>query len=327
MQPVLVTGGAGYIGSHTVQALARSQIPVIVLDNLSSGHREAVCVPHFYQGDIADSRLVEHIIKEHGIRSVIHFAARSLVGESFVKPEYYFRENTIKSFAFFDTAIKNGVKNVVFSSTAAVYGAPGYQPIVEETVLSPINPYGASKRMIEEYLEWQGRTHDVRWVTLRYFNAAGASLDCSLGEDHHPETHLIPLVMQTLLGMRDKIALYGSDYPTIDGSCIRDYVHVVDLAEAHVAALNALENGLEKGVFNVGTGKGLSVLEIIKKSSGVAGRRLKIDYEDRRQGDPPVLIADSTSIQKTLGWKPQYSDLETILVSAWNWHSSHPSGF
>lgn len=266
-------------------------------------------------------------LQKHQIKSVIHFAAKSLVAESFAKPEVYFYENTVKSFVFFETAMKAGVKHIVFSSTAAVYGVPPNIPIREETMLAPINPYGDSKRMIEKYLEWMGKVHGIRWVALRYFNAAGASLDGSLGEDHRPETHLIPLVMQTALGSREKLAVYGTDYPTSDGTCIRDYVHVTDLANAHILALHALEHGLQSSVFNVGTGKGYSVMEIIRKSEAVTGHTLPLEYKERRAGDPPVLVADSALIKRVLGWEPRYSDLETILSSAWRWHSTHPDGF
>ncbi|GEA17101.1 UDP-glucose 4-epimerase GalE [Moorella sp. E306M] len=327
MKPVLVTGGAGYIGSHTVQELIKDGALVVVLDNLSTGHLDAVHARHFYEGDIADTALVEHIIKEHGIKSVIHFAAKSLVGESLAKPELYFYENTVKSFMFFEAAVKAGVKHIVFSSTAAVYGIPPDIPIREETMLAPINPYGDSKRMIEKYLEWMGKVHSINWVALRYFNAAGASLDGSLGEDHRPETHLIPLVLQTALGLREKLAVFGTDYKTADGTCIRDYVHVVDLANAHILALQALEHGLQSGIFNVGTGKGYSVREIIAKSQALTGYKIAVEYGERRAGDPPVLVADSAAIKGILGWEPGYSDLETILSSAWHWHSTHPKGY
>ncbi|MEN6463411.1 MAG: UDP-glucose 4-epimerase GalE [Syntrophomonas sp.] len=326
-KPILVTGGAGYIGSHTVQDLIRTGASVVVLDNLSTGHREAVQTEHFYQGDIADTALVQHIIKEHLIQSVIHFAAKSLVGESFAHPELYFYENTVKSFVFLETIMKTGVKHVVFSSSAAVYGIPPNIHIPEETRLAPINPYGASKRMIEEYLEWMGKVHGLGWATLRYFNAAGASIDGSLGEDHKNETHLIPLVMQTTLGRQENLSVFGTDYATPDGTCIRDYVHVIDLANAHILALNALENGMPGRAFNVGTGNGASVMEIIKASEKITGHTLAVKYEERRAGDPPILVADSTLIKGMMGWEPKYSNLETILASAWFWHSTHPDGY
>lgn len=327
MNPILVTGGAGYIGSHTVQELEKQGNQVIVLDNLSTGHRDAAPAEYFYKGDIADSVLVEKIIKKHHIKSVIHFAAKSLVGESLTHPEMYFYHNTVKSFAFFEAAVKAGVRQIVFSSTAAVYGIPDSMPIKENAVLAPINPYGASKRMIEEYLEWLGKVHNIGWVALRYFNAAGAALDGSRGEDHQPETHLIPLVLQTALGTRGKISVYGTDYPTRDGSCIRDYIHVLDLASAHILALRALEKGFRGGVFNVGTGKGLSVLEIVKATEVLTGERLAVEYTDRRAGDPPILVADCESIKNVLGWHPEHSDLKIILSSAWHWHKEHPRGY
>ena len=327
MKPVLVTGGAGYIGSHTVQELNQEGVSVVVLDNLTTGHRDAVRAQHFYEGDIANIALVQHIIKKHQIQSLIHFAAKSLVSESLAKPELYFYENTVKSFMFLEAVMKAGVKHVVFSSTAAVYGIPKNIPIREETMLAPINPYGASKHMIEEYLEWMGKVHGIGWVALRYFNAAGASLDGSLGEDHRPETHLIPLVLQTALGLREKLSVFGADYPTSDGTCIRDYVHVMDLANAHILALRALEHGLPSKIFNVGTGKGVSVMEIIKESEAITGSTLAVEYEERRVGDPHILVADNTAIKAAVGWEPRYSDLESILSSAWHWHSSHPNGY
>ncbi len=327
MKPVLVTGGAGYIGSHTAQELIKEGVLVVVLDNLTTGHREAVRAHHFYEGDIADAALVEHIIKKHQIQSIIHFAAKSLVGESFAKPEIYFYENTVKSFMFFEAATKAGVKYIVFSSTAAVYGIPRYIPIREEAILSPINPYGESKRMIEKYLEWMGKVHGIRWVGLRYFNAAGASLDGGLGEDHRPETHLIPLVLQTDLGLREKLSVFGTDYATSDGTCIRDYVHVIDLANAHILALRSLEHGLQSNIFNLGTGKGSSVTEIIEKTKALTGHTFSVEYEERRAGDPPILVADSAVAKSIMGWKPIYSNLETILSSAWRWHNTHPNGY
>ncbi|MDD3364530.1 MAG: UDP-glucose 4-epimerase GalE [Syntrophomonas sp.] len=327
METVLVTGGAGYIGSHTVKELIKEGASVVVLDNLTTGHRDAVSSQYFYEGDIADTALVEQIIKEHQIQSVIHFAAKSLVSESLAKPELYFYENTVKSFVFLQAAIKAGIKHLVFSSTAAVYGIPKNIPIPEESMLDPINPYGASKRMIEEYLEWMGKVHGIGWVALRYFNAAGASLDGSMGEDHDPESHLVPLVLKTALGLQGKLSLFGTDYATPDGTCIRDYVHVIDLANAHILALHALEKGLPSKIFNVGTGNGASVKKIINESETITGRIIPLEHKERREGDPHSLVADNTEIKAVLGWEPRYSDIETILSSAWRWHSSHPDGY
>lgn len=326
MKPVLVTGGAGYIGSHTVQELARAGVPAVVLDNLTTGHRSAVH-GQFYAGDVADTALVTQIIQEHQIEAVIHFAARSLVGESLAQPELYFQENTGKTFTFLAAAIKAGVKQVVFSSTAAVYGIPAHPPIREDAGLAPINPYGASKRMIEEYLSWLGQVHGLRWAALRYFNAAGAALDGTLGEDHRPETHLIPLVLQTALGLRPQLAVFGTDYDTPDGTAIRDYVHVVDLARAHLLALQALAEGLPSRSFNIGTGRGVSVQEIVTRAGELVGHPLPVGYEARRAGDPPILVADNSAMKAVLGWEPVHSDLDTILASALRWHRAHPQGY
>lgn len=325
MNAVLVSGGAGYIGSQTVAELIPRGIPVVVLDNLSTGHREALRSPHFYEGDIADCALVDYIIKKHRIKSLIHFAAKSQVGESVLHPEMYFSENTAKSFIFLEAAVKAGVENLVFSSTAAVYGVPDHLPIPEDARPVPINPYGASKRMIEEYLQWIGTPRRVNWVILRYFNAAGASPEGSLGEDHQPETHLIPLVMKALL-QGSELSVFGTDYDTPDGTCIRDYVHVSDLARAHILALQALQAGQASQALNVGTGQGFSVREVIEESQRLTGQRLLLTYEPRREGDPPILVADNTRLLE-MGWRAQSSDLTTILSSAWTWHKNHPQGY
>lgn len=328
MKSVLVTGGAGYIGSHTVLELKKHNITAVVLDNLSTGHREAVHTPHFYEGDISDRELVKSIIRKHSIDAVIHFAAKSLVSESIEKPELYFRENTIKSCSFFETIIQEGVKHIVFSSTAAVYGITGDKPIRETAQLEPVNPYGESKLMIEKYLHWVGKRHNVKWAALRYFNAAGAALDGIIGEDHDPESHLIPLILQTALGQRERISIFGDDYPTPDGTCIRDYIHVLDLAAAHLSALGALyEDRLVQNVYNVGTGAGHSVKEMIETSETITERNIPKQTDKRRAGDPPVLVADSRALQEHTGWKPKYSDLQTIIQSAWEWHKTHPNGF
>ncbi|WP_028777232.1 UDP-glucose 4-epimerase GalE [Shimazuella kribbensis] len=329
MKSVLVTGGAGYIGSHTVQALVAQNTNVVVLDNLTTGNREAVMTPHFYQGDIADERLVREIIRKHQIDAVIHFAAKSIVSESIQNPELYFYENTEKSCHFFETVVNEGVKQIVFSSTAAVYGTAQDKPIPENEEIKPINPYGESKAKIEKYLHLMSTVHPIRWIALRYFNAAGASLDGTIGEDHQPESHLIPLILQTVLGKREVISIFGDDYPTMDGTCIRDYIHVLDLAHAHILALQSLQKDqpLKQNIYNIGTGFGHSVKEIIQTTEHITGKKIKQKIEQRRIGDPPVLIADSRYLQEHLGWKPRFSDLKTIIETAWKWFEAYPNGY
>lgn len=328
MPTILVSGGAGYIGSHTVQALIERAFKVVVLDSLITGHRGAVpSQAIFYEGDISDAELIGRIVKDHQVEAVIHFAARSLVGESMLKPDLYFYENTAKSNGFISTLLRQGVNKIVFSSTAATYGVPEEMPISESAKTEPINPYGASKRMIEQSFYWLEQAYGLKWIALRYFNAAGASLDGSIGEDHTSETHLIPLVLKTALGQREAISVFGTDYSTPDGTCIRDYIHVVDLAEAHILALEALEKGLESGAYNVGTGKGYSVREVIDMAKKVTGLEIPVLDASRRVGDPDILVAKVEKIEKSLGWKAQHSDLKTIISTAWQWHKCHPLGY
>lgn len=328
MEKILVSGGAGYIGSHTAIALLKAGYRPIVLDSLVTGHRAAVSedIP-FYLGDIADERLVSDIIEKEGISAVIHFAARSLVGESMQKPDIYFEENMVKTNRFVRTLFQHGVNKIVFSSTAAVYGNPEAIPIEEDSKTEPISPYGASKLMIENSFYWLEQAYGLKWIALRYFNAAGAALDGSLGEDHTPETHLIPLVLKTALGQREAVSIFGTDYNTPDGTCIRDYIHVLDLAEAHVGALAALEEGIPSGAYNVGTGSGYSVQEVIAMAEKVTGIHIPVMKAPRREGDPAILVAKVEKIQKALEWQPQYSDLETIIATAWQWHQKHPYGY
>ncbi|KGK89274.1 UDP-glucose 4-epimerase [Desulfosporosinus sp. HMP52] len=328
MQSILVSGGAGYIGSLTVKTLLEQGYKPVVLDNLVTGHQQSVLdnVP-FFQGDIADPHLVQRIIEQEQINAVIHFAARSLVGESAEKPDLYFEENTAKTNRFVSTLLKSGVKRIIFSSTAATYGIPEEIPIPESAPTIPINPYGQSKLMIEQSFSWLEKAYGLQWIALRYFNAAGAALDGSLGEDHLPETHLIPLILKTALGQRKEIHIFGTDYSTPDGTCIRDYIHVLDLAKAHVLALEALGTGIESGAYNVGTGSGFSVREVIETARQVTGRKIPVVESPRRPGDPDRLVAKVDKIKDLLGWNPQYSSLEQIIESAWAWHLSHPNGY
>ena len=328
MQTVLVSGGAGYIGSHMVKVLAERGYEQVVIDNLVTGFRQAVPpgIP-FYNVDIGSKEEVSEIVRKHKVDAVIHFAARSLVGESVVKPDLYFHENTAKTNMFVSTLIQAGVRKLVFSSTAAVYGIPDRIPIPETAPTNPINPYGASKLMIEQSLFWLGKAYGLKWIALRYFNAAGAAFDGSIGERHENETHLIPLTLQAALGIRENIKIFGTDYDTPDGTCIRDYIHVLDLADVHLLALEALEQGMESGPLNVGTGRGYSVREVIETAKRVTGIAIPTVETVRRPGDPPILVAKVDKVKSLFGWSSRYSDLRTIIETAWQWHKKFPAGF
>jgi UDP-glucose-4-epimerase GalE len=314
---VLVTGGAGYIGSHAAKGLARSGFEPVVLDNFSTGHRHAVKWGPVIEGDLADAGLVRRALTDQGIGAILHFAASAYVGESMESPRKYFRNNVANTLNLLEAAMDAGVGYLVFSSSCATYGIPERTPIPEGHSQRPINPYGESKLMVERILRWYGEAYGLSWMALRYFNAAGADPDGELAEEHSPETHLIPLAIHAALGQHRSLSVYGADYPTPDGTAIRDYIHVTDLADAHVLALEHLLAGGESSPLNLGTGKGTSVREICLAVSRVTGRPVPVQEAGRRPGDPPALVAEASRGGEVLGWQPQYSDLETIIETAW----------
>ncbi len=322
---VLVTGGAGYIGSVVTAELIKRGHHVIVYDNLSKGFRGAVPrKTELIVGDIGDKTNLTRVITTCGIGSVLHFAAFIEAGESMNVPEKYFRNNSMNTLSLLEVLVETGVKNFVFSSTAALYGEPENIPIRETDPLRPTNAYGESKLLVERMLEWFHRIHGLRYASLRYFNAAGATEE--LGEAHNPESHLIPIILQVALGKRDSISVFGSDYKTKDGTCVRDYIHVLDLAQAHLLALEALAEKPQQ-IYNLGNGRGFTVHEVIETARRVTGHKIPAVAAPRRPGDPAVLVASSEKIQQTLGWKPQRGDLETIVASAWEWTRKHPKGY
>lgn len=325
---VLICGGAGYIGSHNVRAFKAHGDDVIVVDSLETGHRASV--PNdvkFYEGDIRNSEILDKIFTENNIEAVIHFCAYSLVGESVEKPLKYFDNNVGGMLSLLEAMQRHDVKRIIFSSTAATYGEPKKVPILETDPTEPTNPYGESKRIMEKMMHWVSSRYDIRYVSLRYFNVAGAWHDGSIGEDHKCETHLIPLILQVPLGKRNHITIYGDDYPTKDGTCIRDYIHVEDLAKAHILALEYLRSGGESNIFNLGSGDGYSVMEMINAARKVTGHPIPAQIGERRAGDPARLIADSTKAQNILRWKPEITRMEDIISTAWKWHQSHPDGY
>ena len=325
---VLICGGAGYIGSHNVRAFRQHGDDVIVVDSLETGHRASVPEDvKFYEGDIRNSETLAKIFTENEIESVIHFCAYSLVGESVDKPLKYFDNNVGGMITLLEAMQKFDVKRIIFSSTAATYGEPKRVPILETDPTEPTNPYGESKRIMEKMMNWVSRRYDIRYVSLRYFNVAGAWHDGSIGEDHKCETHLIPLILQVPMGRREFITVYGNDYPTDDGTCIRDYIHVEDLAKAHILALEYLRNGGESNIFNLGSGDGYSVMEMINAARKVTGHPIPAKVGQRRAGDPARLVADSTKARKILKWQPEITKMEDIIATAWKWHSSHPDGY
>jgi UDP-glucose 4-epimerase len=315
---ILVTGGAGYIGSNTTLQLLDAGCDVVVVDNLSRGNREAVDPARLRVVDVLDTEGLVRVMQESPCDAVIHFAAYIAVGESMKVPEIYFKNNTAGSLSLLTAMVRAGVGKIVFSSTAAVYGMPERVPIPESAPSAPVNAYGESKVMVETLLEWFDRVHGVRSVCLRYFNASGADPKGRAGEDHDPETHLIPLLFRAVRTGKP-VTLFGDDYATPDGTCIRDYIHVTDLAQAHIAAVEALCEGSESKKFNVGTGHGFSVKEVLNAVEEVTGKKVPFVMGPRRDGDPPVLVADSTRLQRELGWKPEYSDLRRIVETAWGW--------
>lgn len=325
---ILILGGAGYIGSHTVRQLIKAGEEVIIADNFATGHRAAINpAVKLYECDIRDKSALKKIFAANEVEAVFHFAAYIEAGESVVKPLKYFNNNVYGMQVLLEAMTEAGVDKIIFSSSAAVYGEPERIPIDESDATAPTNPYGESKLIMEKMMRWVGAAHGVRYVSLRYFNASGASEDASIGEDHHPETHLIPLILQVPLGKRDHITIFGTDYPTPDGTCIRDYIHVVDLADAHVCALNYLRGGGVSDAFNLGTGHGFSVKQIIDAAEKVIGRKIKTELGMRRAGDPARLVASGDKARKVLKWTPRLDDVEKIISTAWNWHSSHPNGY
>ncbi|MBI2823483.1 MAG: UDP-glucose 4-epimerase GalE [Planctomycetia bacterium] len=323
---ILVTGGAGYIGSHAARLLVRAGHDVWCYDNLSLGHRRAAIAGRLIEGDLADRAGVEAALRDNKIEAVMHFAAFAAVGESVENPAKYYQNNVASSLSLLEAMRAAGVTRMVFSSTTATYGVPERMPITEDTPQRPINPYGFSKMVVEQALADYAKAYGFAYAALRYFNAAGASPEGDLGEDHTPESHLIPIVLQVALGQRDAITIFGDDFPTPDGTCVRDYIHVDDLGTAHVAALARLKPG-EGLKLNLGTGRGTSVREVIDACRRVTGRKIPEKIGPRRPGDPPELVADSSRARKLLDWQPRYPELDQIVATAWRWHSAHPKGY
>jgi len=322
---ILVTGGAGYIGSHTVRILLKNKYEVIVYDSLINGHKESLpAEAELIVGDLNDKEKLDKLFKENNFDAVIHFAGFIEVGESMKNPAKFYRNNVVNTLNLLEAMVRNNVKKIIFSSTAALFGYPDEIPIKEKTKKEPVNVYGRTKLIIEQMLSDFDLAYDLKFIALRYFNASGA--DFGIGEDHNPETHLIPLVLQVALGKRDSIKIFGTDYPTKDGTCIRDYIHVTDLADAHMLALKKLLSIDKSNYYNLGNGDGYSVKEIIEVARKITGHPIPAIKSERRVGDPAVLVADSTKIQKELGWKPKY-DLKAIIKSAWEWHKNNPEGF
>lgn len=325
---ILVLDGAGYIGSHTVYELIDNGEDVVIIDNLLTGHEEAVHPKaRFYKGDIRDKEFLDSVFKKEKIDAVIHFAASSLVGESMEKPLKYYDNNLCGTKILLDSMVEHGIDKIVFSSTAAVYGEPERIPILETDKTEPTNTYGETKLSMEKMFKWIGKAHGLRYVSLRYFNACGAHVSGKIGEDHNPESHLIPLILQVPNGKREFISIFGEDYQTKDGTCIRDYIHVTDLAQAHILAVKYLQNGGKSDIFNLGNGIGFSVKEVIETARKVTQNAIPAKVTPRRAGDPAKLIASSDKAKKVLGWKPQHAELDEIISTAWNWHKNHPDGF
>ena len=325
---ILVTGGAGYIGSHTVYKLIEEGRDVVIIDSLQTGYIEAVHPKaRFYEGDIRDKEFLNDVFSKEKIDAVIHFAANSLVGESMKNPLKYYDNNLYGTKVLLEAMIENNIKNIVFSSTAATYGEPEKYPIEETDKTEPTNTYGETKLSMEKMFKWTEVAHNLKYVSLRYFNACGAHESGEIGEAHNPETHLIPLILQVPNGKRECISIFGDDYPTKDGTCIRDYIHVTDLAQAHILAVDYLLAGNKSNIFNLGNGVGFTVKEVIDVARKVTGHSIPAVLAPRREGDPAVLIASSKNAKEILGWKPEHDSLEEIISSAWKWHKNHPNGY
>ncbi|MED0685608.1 UDP-glucose 4-epimerase GalE [Anoxybacillus ayderensis] len=324
---ILICGGAGYIGSHAVYRFIEKGEQVVVVDNLQTGHRKAVHPDAlFYEGDIRDRHFLSDIFKKHEIDTVIHFAAHSLVGESVKKPLAYYNNNVYGTEVLLHVMNEHGVKQIVFSSTAAVYGEPKQIPIQETDETNPESPYGETKLAMEKMMKWANVAYGIRYISLRYFNVAGA-YGTMLGEDHRPETHVIPLILQVPLGKREEFHIFGDDYDTYDGTCIRDYIHVLDLVDAHMLAVEKLRKGSESNIYNLGNGNGFSVKEVVEAARRVTGHPIPAKMMPRRPGDPARLVASSEKAKRELGWKPMYTTIEEIIASAWEWHQANPNGY
>lgn len=324
---VLVCGGAGYIGSHTVAELLQRGEEVVAVDNLQKGHKKAVLGGRLMIGDLRDSAFMDTVFRENDIEAVMQFAADSLVGESVGEPLKYYKNNVVSTLSLLEKMREYHVSRIVFSSTAATYGEPQNIPIMETDLTQPTNPYGETKLAVEKMLKWCSSAYGIQYTALRYFNAAGAHPSGQIGEDHTPESHLIPIILQTALGKREKIFIFGDDYPTPDGTCVRDYIHVTDLAQAHILALEKMRQDGKSGIYNLGNGNGFSVKEMVELARQVTGCKIPAEIAKRRSGDPAVLVASAEKAQKELNWKPQYTSAHAIIESAWNWHLHHPDGF
>lgn len=325
---VLVTGGAGYIGSHMVEALLQKGIEVVVFDNLSYGHKEATPTEaKLVIGDLENTKILGEVLENGNFDAVLHFAAFISMAESVENPRIYFRNNVFNATNLLDAMVHFNVKKLIFSSTAGVYGNPLRVPIPEDHTTNPTNPYGESKLMVEKILKWYDQAYGLKFVALRYFNAAGASLDGHIGEDHDPETHILPIALKAAMIPSNNFEIFGTDYPTRDGTCIRDYIHVVDLVQAHLLALDKLNGEYKSATYNVGTGMGYSNKEVVEMVKKVTGVDINVEYSSRRPGDASELVASADKIKSELGWQPKYSDLETIVKSAWSWHKFHPEGY